>query len=162
MLFRSLLGLNGFQVPRKGTLGDDLVFSSVKLVGFLEEVAGLKPGDKLRNGLDIPPWIWERRSYRVACLRGLMDTDGSSFVHRYQVNGKWYRYPKLAFCSMSDRLLESVFRLFLELGFHPRLAAGSHQVFIDRRDEFRRFHQVVGTRHQRRKVIANKFVRRGV
>lgn len=147
-VIKRLFGLGSFQVPKKGTLGCDLVVSSVKLVRFLEKVAGLRPGDKLRNGLDIPPWIWERRSYQVSCLRGLMDTDGGPFIHRYQVNGKWYVYPKLAFCSMSEQLRQSVFRLFAGLGFHPR-SAKNHQVFIDRVHDAKRFYQLVGSRHKR-------------
>ena len=155
---KRLFGLGSFQMERKGTLGSDIVISSVRLVQFLEKVAGLRPGHKLRNGLDLPPWIWERRSYQIACLRGLMDTDGGPFVHRYQVNGKWYAYPKLAFCSLSDQLLESVCRLFAELGFHPRLAR-NHQVFIDRTADVKRFYRIIGSRHQRHhRLVRNVIV----
>lgn len=152
---RRLFGLSGFLSLRKRNKGGDLVISSVMLVRYLEEIAGLRPGNKLRNGLDLPKWVWERRSYQVACLRGLMDTDGGPFIHRYQVNDKWYAYLKLAFCSLSDQLLQSVSRLFSGLGFHPRLAR-NHQVFIDRVDEARRFYRVVGSRHRRHlKLVRN-------
>ncbi len=145
---RRLFRLNGFLSLNKENLGGDLVISSVMLVRHLEKIAGLRPGNKLQNGLDIPKWIWERRSYQMACLRGLMDTDGGPFIHRYQVSGKWYAYPKLAFCSMSEQLRHSVFQLFSALGFHPRHAR-NFQVFIDRADESRRFYRTVGSRHQR-------------
>ena len=52
-----------------------LIFSSVKLVELLERL-GLRRGNKIRHRADIPSWIWEREEYRIACLRGLMDTDG--------------------------------------------------------------------------------------
>lgn len=126
---KRLFGLESFQSLRKDNLGGDVVVSSVKLVKWLEKVAGLRPGNKLRNGLNMPAWIWERRSYQIACLRGLMDTDGSFYLHRYKVNGKWYAYPKLCFCSMSDPLRQSVMRLFKDLGFSPRTTATSPQVF---------------------------------
>ncbi len=150
---KRLFGLECIQVFGKETLGVDLVISSINLVRFLSKAAGLRPGNKLRNGLDIPEWIWERRSYQVACLRGLMDTDGSPFIHRYQVGGKWYAYPKLAFCSRSEDLLKSVFQLFSGLGFHPRLARSSSQVFIDRSDEAKRYYQTVGSRHRRHSIL---------
>ncbi len=145
---KSLFGLNSSLLLRKNNLGGDIVISSVKLVRFLEKIAGLRPGNKLRNGLDLPAWIWTRRSYQIACLRGLMDTDGGPFIHRYQVNGKWYAYPKICFCSMSEALRSSVCRLFLDLGFHARLAK-SNLIFIDRVDEVKRFYKIVGSRHKR-------------
>lgn len=157
---KHLFGLDGFLSLHKKDKGVDLVISSVMLVRYLEQVAGLRPGNKLRNGLDVPDWIWRRRSYQTACLRGLMDTDGSPFIHRYEVNGAWYAYPKLAFCSLSNPLLQSVSRLFSNLGFHPRLAR-SQQVFIDRVDEVKRFYRVVGSRHGRHlELIRNQPVGR--
>lgn len=157
-VIRRLFGLESFQMERRGTHGSDLVISSVKLVQFLGKVANLTPGNKLHHGLDVPSWIWERRSYQAACLRGLMDTDGGPFVHRYQVNGKWYAYPKLAFCSLSDPLLQSVLRLFSEFGLHSRLAR-NHQVFIDRTADVKRFYRVIGSRHQRhRELVDNALV----
>ena len=150
LVISRLFGLNSAISFEKKSLGGTILISSVNLVRFLGKATGLKPGNKLRNGLDVPAWIWHKQSYQIACLRGLIDTDGSAFIHRYRVNGKEYRYPKLAFCSASDRLRESVFRLFLRLGFHPRLATRSRQVFIDRQEEFKRFYRIVGTRHIRR------------
>lgn len=151
-----LFGLKSFILLEKKNLGGAVIISSVKLVEFLKENAGLRPGNKLHNGLDVPPWIWECRSYQIACLRGLMDTDGGPFVHRYQVNGKWYAYLKLGFCSLSDPLLKSVSRFFAEIGIHPRLAR-NHQVFIDRVDEAQRYYQMVGSRHQRHLELGRNY-----
>ncbi len=151
-----LFGLNSSLALKKDNFGGDVVISSVKLVRRLPEIAGLRPGNKLRNGLDVPGWIWERRSYQIGCLRGLMDTDGGPYVHRYQVAGKWYEYPKLCFCSMSEALRNSVCRLFLNLGFHPRLAK-SDRIFIDRMEEAKRFYRVVGSRHKRHRDLIEKF-----
>jgi len=154
---KRLFGLDSSLALRKNNFGGDAVISSVKLVRYLPEISGLQPGNKLRNGLDVPGWIWERRSYQVSCLRGLMDTDGGPFVHRYQVGGKVYSYPKLCFSSMSEVLRRSVCRLFLELGFHPRLAK-TGVIFIDRTEEVKRFYQVVSSRHQRHRDLIEKFV----
>lgn len=151
---KRLFGLEGFLSLRKNNFGGDIVVSSVKLVRCLPEIAGLRPGNKLRNGLDVPDWIWERRSYQIGCLRGLMDTDGGPFIHRYQVAGKWYAYPKLCFYSASELLRRSVCRLFSNLGFHPRLA-GSDLIFVDRVDQVRNFYRVIGSRHERHINLVN-------
>lgn len=134
-----------------------MVVSSKALVDYLGRIAGLRPGNKLRNGLDIPKWIWNRRSYQVACLRGLMDTDGDLFIHRYKVNGKEYAYPKMSFYSYSPQLLQSVHQILSGLGFHVRRTKG-HRVWIDRLHEVQRFFQVIGTRHQRRRDLLEDFI----
>ena len=40
---------------------------------------GLKHGNKLENNVYIPDWIFDDDRYVIACLRGLIDTDGSVF-----------------------------------------------------------------------------------
>jgi hypothetical protein len=72
--------------------------------------------------MDIPDWIKNNEQYSIACVRGLVDTDGCVFIHRYKVNGKIYVYKKLAFTSYSDPLLCSVFAILKKNGLNPRLA----------------------------------------
>jgi intein/homing endonuclease len=38
---------------------------------------GLKSGNKKKNNVGIPLWIFEKEEYLKACIKGLMDTDGS-------------------------------------------------------------------------------------
>src|SRR3989344_6137035 len=40
---------------------------------------GLQPGNKLKNQVRIPEWIFNERKYIIACVRGLIDTDGCVF-----------------------------------------------------------------------------------
>ena len=40
---------------------------------------GLKHGNKLENNVGISDWIFDDDKYVMACLRGLIDTDGSVF-----------------------------------------------------------------------------------
>jgi len=153
---RRLFGLDSALSLRKDNLGGDVVVSSSQLVRYLAGITGLKPGNKLHGGLDVPEWIWGQRTYKISCLRGLMDTDGSLYLHRYQVNGRWYAYPKLCVASASSSLLSSIYRLFSELGFHPRMTSNK-LVFIDRTAESRRFYRVVGSRHKRNCDKIEKF-----
>jgi hypothetical protein len=95
--------------------------SRKELVAFLVSKLGLKIGNKIRQQVDIPRWIKENKSYSRACVRGLIDTDGSVFTHSYKVNGKVYSYKKLGFTSHSKPLRHSVFNVLKDNGIKSRL-----------------------------------------
>lgn len=66
------------------------------LVEFLTQ-NGLVLGNKVRQQATVPKWILENKEYRIACLRGLIDTDGCVYKNTYIVSGKMYTYKKLLF-----------------------------------------------------------------
>lgn len=98
--------------------GDDIVVSSRNLVEFLLR-KGMRIGSKVRNNADIPGWISEKSVYRIACLRGLIDTDGSFYLYRHRVNKKMYIHFSMCFTNHSRALLSSTYRLLISLGFSP-------------------------------------------
>ncbi|MDP2831219.1 MAG: hypothetical protein Q8O02_03120, partial [Candidatus Omnitrophota bacterium] len=100
---------------RKDSLGADIVISSASVIDFLLK-QGLKAGNKVKNQVDIPAWIKSDMEFQKACLRGLVDTDGSLYCHKYKVNNKWYKYLKLDFTSCSEPLLRSAYAIFSNLG----------------------------------------------
>ena len=55
-----------------------VIVDSRKIVDFFEE-NGFKAGNKIANQSTIPEWIKENQKFLVACLRGLLDTDGSFY-----------------------------------------------------------------------------------
>ncbi|MDO8564653.1 MAG: hypothetical protein Q7R88_01520, partial [bacterium] len=89
-LCKKLFGI--LPVLRKRKERNALVVSlaSTSIVDFLV-AQGLSRGNKLKNGLKIPEWILKEKSYRIACVRGLIDTDGCMFVHIHRVKGKVYK-----------------------------------------------------------------------
>lgn len=109
---------------RKNALAVDLSISRTELVSLCVNRLGLKRGSKVKQQVDIPKWIKQNRPYSIACVRGLVDTDGCVFTHSYKVNDKRYKYKKLAFTSYSKPLRQSVFKILEDNGLHPRLAAG--------------------------------------
>jgi len=136
-----------FNVPvgichRKNNSTIGLIISRVGLVRFFQKKIGLKAGDKIKQQIDIPPWIKRNKRYSVACLRGLVDTDGCIFNHRYKVNGKLYQYKKIAFTSHSKPLRRSVFNILKDNGFWPRLAP-RNDVRLDRVGDVERYFKVV-------------------
>jgi hypothetical protein len=122
--------------------------SSVALVEHLETL-GLKRGDKVRQQVDVPSWVWQRRDFQMACLRGLMDTDGCVYRHAYRVNGKLYGYTKLAFTNYSRPLLDSTKRLFEALGFFPTLHKDGRRLYLHDTQAVQRYFASVGTNNPR-------------
>jgi len=127
---------------RKDSLGADIVISSASVIDFLLK-QGLKAGNKVKNQIDIPAWIRGDMEFQKACLRGLIDTDGSLYCHRYKANNKWYEYLKLDFTSCSKPLLSSVYAIFSALGIKASLE-GVH-ITVSAKAEVNRYLATVGS-----------------
>lgn len=97
---------------------DNIVVSSRNLIEFLLK-KNLGIGNKIRNRADIPAWIKDEKDYKIACVRGLMDTDGSFYSYRHKVNGKTYDSFAICFTNHSTPLLNSVYDILEELQFKP-------------------------------------------
>ncbi len=100
-----------------------ITVSRSQLIQHLHEL-GLPIGNKVKQNFDIPEWIKKNEKYMIACIRGLVDTDGSVFTHQYRVNGKKYGYKKLSFCSVSPPLRNTVQTFLRNHGFHVRVSRG--------------------------------------
>ena len=125
----------------------NLAISRTDLVEYCNRI-GLPIGDKIKQGLDVPAWIKENKAYSRACLRGLVDTDGSVFDHRYRVNGKQYVYKKLDFCTLSRPLLESAYKIFLANGMKPYIAQGK-KLRLESKHDIKRYFKVIGSSNQK-------------
>jgi len=120
------------------------VVSRKELVEFLTKKIGLKIGNKISQQIDIPLWIKNNKNYSIACLRGLIDTDGCVFTHRYKVNNKIYSYKKLSFTSLSKPLLLSAHKILKDIRLSPRLA-GKKDVRLDSIKDMKRYFQLIGS-----------------
>lgn len=157
-LLQRLFGVAATITYRPGTRGGSVTVSSRAVVEYLQ-VQGLRNGSKVFHQVDVPKWIWGKPGYRRACLRGLMDTDGSIYGYTHQVYGRMYRHAALCFANRSLPLLRSVERLLLEEDFRPRTK--QYQVYLHRQKEIQRYFRRVGssnpkhlTRYQR--IIATQ------
>jgi len=146
-----------FSVPvaryyRKDSLEMNLVVSRVELVKFCNKKLGLKIGNKLEQGLDIPRWIKNNIEYQKFCLRGLIDTDGCLFYERHKIKNKVYSYRRLNFTSYSSDLRSSVFSIFKKLNMSPKIR-NNRSVQIENKDEISQYFGIIGThnpKHERR------------
>ena len=145
-LFKKLFSIECSIHKRKNSNGADVVVNSSNLVDFLVK-QGLVTGNKTRNQVDIPSWIKGKVEYQIACLRGLIDTDGGLYTHKYRSNGKYYRYAKLCFTNHSGPLLNSVLTILTGLNFKAYL--DDHHVSIYAAAEVKRYFRKIGSHNSK-------------
>jgi len=73
---------------------------------------GLIPGNKVKNQIDVPTWIFNNKYFIIRCLRGLIDTDGT-----IQIN-KLIKIFRITFCNASKPLVDSFKKMCNILGIH--------------------------------------------
>ncbi|OIO49096.1 MAG: hypothetical protein AUJ34_01795 [Parcubacteria group bacterium CG1_02_41_12] len=143
-LIKNLFGLNPSIYFRAKKSINTIVVSRTDLVEFLTKNIGLKIGNKIKQQVGIPKWIKQKRQYQIACLRGLIDTDGSIFKHQYKVNKKQYQYKKMDFTSRSFPLLNSVSDILKKLDIKHR-KSGAYSIRIESIKAVNRYFDIVGT-----------------
>ena len=131
--------------PRKRDNSTNYVISRVELVQHCINKIGLKQGNKIKQQIDIPDWIKQNKQYSIACVRGLVDTDGSVFTHRYKINGKLYSYKKMGFTSRSKKLVNSVFKILDSIDLCPRITKNYEDVRIDSIESMKNYFKLIGT-----------------
>lgn len=144
-LIEKLFGVKPSVYREEKNSVDNVVVSRVKLIKFCTEKLGLKVGNKVKQQVDIPQWIKINKKFQIACVRGLIDTDGSVFTHRYRVNDKLYNYKKLAFTSRSRPLVISVYDTLRSVGLNPRLAQQGRDVRLDSIEDMKKYFNIINS-----------------
>lgn len=155
-LIRSLFRIRPGIYFRKNESVINIVISRKRAVVFCESI-GLKIGNKLKQGLDIPEWIKQKKSFKISCIRGLMDTDGCVFNECHLIKGKKYCYPRLSFTSYSEQLCSSVLKVLEELGFSPRIR-NSRNVQLESRKDILGYLGLIGTNNQYHRRRSDSFL----
>ena len=145
-----LFGVLSRRVIKEGTGEGCLIISSKRLVSSLLRF-GMSRGDKVTVQAAVPIWILRRVDYRRACLRGLMDTDGSIYKYAHVVSGRQYIHTALCFTNRSLPLLHFVRDILVEEGYHP--VSAQFQVYLHQQSEVQRYMGEIGTHNP-------KFLRR--
>lgn len=107
---KKLFGHRFSVYKRKTCRAIDLSLYGVGLTEILGRL-GIKKGNKIKNQVDFPEWIWDRDGFQEKCVRGLMDTDGCVFLHYHTTKGIKYRNIGICFTSLSKPLLLSVSKI---------------------------------------------------
>jgi len=152
-LMENLFGVKPSVYDRESVTS--IVVSRVQLVDFCESI-GLKIGNKVKQNFDIPEWIKTNKSFQIACMRGLMDTDGCIFQEVHKINGKNYCYARLAFTSYSDALRSSVVKTFEQFGFSPKLRS-KRNVQLEKNKDIEQYFELIGTNNPKHRQRFTKF-----
>ena len=95
--------------------------------GQISERLSMLCGNKIRNNVGIPSWIFSDKKYILKCLKGLFETDGC--FHEDKKN-----YTRcMEFKNYCKRLRKDTYNILLGLGFNPQI--GSNYVRLARKDE---------------------------
>ncbi|OGG27777.1 hypothetical protein A3A59_06280 [Candidatus Gottesmanbacteria bacterium RIFCSPLOWO2_01_FULL_42_10] len=124
--------------------------SGIKSIQYFQKI-GLLIGNKVKQQVDVPEWIKFNPLFCIACLRGLVDTDGGIFKHSYTVNSKRYSYIKLCFVNRSIPLLNFAYKTLTDSGFHPKqiMQVANKRVWLYNQSEVKDYLKIVGTRNHR-------------
>jgi predicted DNA-binding antitoxin AbrB/MazE fold protein len=135
---------------KKNCNANVIYYNGVDLIKFLEKI-GLKIGNKVKLQVDVPKWIKQNSNYSIACLRGLMDTDGCISIHKYKVNRKEYFYKNLIFTNCSIPLAEFVYKRLIKVGLHPKMVKvlEKRRVWLYNTNEAKEYLYLVGSSNQR-------------
>jgi intein/homing endonuclease len=111
---------------------------------------GLKAGNKKKNNVQIPSWIFENNNYLRACLRGLFDTDGTVFPKSSNHN-----VPQLELTSNIEGIQRTFRQGLLQLGYKPSQWSGtdSPKCGLYAKNQVERFAREIGfhnPKHEKR------------
>ena len=74
--------------------------------------SGLIPGNKIKNNLSIPSWVFTDKPTLFRCVRGLFDTDGSVYC-------KYNHYAQIQFKLACLPMIRSLHNAVVDIGFNP-------------------------------------------
>lgn len=158
-LIKKLFGTKSNIYSRKNMDALDVVVPRKRLVDFCQTI-GLVKGSKIIHRAIIPAWIMRDKNLLAACVRGLIDTDGSIFEHKYLSRGKMYQYKKISFASGSPYLLRSMEQALKNLGFNVRITRNRKEMVMASQRDVKKYIDEIGTHNplrlkQTRKVVPN-------
>ena len=129
-----------------------LVFSSKALVEYFAKM-GLQAGDKIKNQVTIPLWVWKKDYTLRTCLRGLIDTDGSIFRMSQRDSG----LLRISFTNYNKRLLNDAHHAFRKLGFSPTKIIQNKRFFISRQGNIAKYLKEIGFSNNKHEIRFKKF-----
>ena len=111
-----------------------------KCVGKILVLTGIKEGNKVKNKVSIPKWVFGNGNFLKSALRGLFDTDGSVFR-------KYNNYAQISFKFAGYDLTNSVREALIKLGFTPTKIQLGHsskggtdwKFYLSRQEEIKKF-----------------------
>lgn len=151
-LCERLFGVTVHASTRENTIS--LTMSGVNMVEFLLK-NGLQRGNKIRNQVNIPTWITRVPLYSLACVRGLVDTDGCIYLDTHRIRGKVYKNICLSFTSYSLPMLTAVYDLLRSLGLRP--VQYKNNLKLRREHDIYRYYKLIGSHNKKHLMKMKEF-----
>lgn len=143
-LVLDLFGLSVSRYISPTSHSTNLVVFSRELCSFLNREYGFAYGDKLKNNTLIPGIILKAKSLSFACLRGLVDTDGS--VSRRGTNGEQF---SLSFFSGNKNLIRQVKRISDPYTLFTYVSKNEDEIGTNRAEKIISYFRLIGSSNLR-------------
>ena len=142
-LFETLFQTSSTLLAVKAHSTIDILISSKALVNLLMNF-GLPLGNKVKQEIDIPQWIKDNRSLAKSCLRGVFDTDGSVYIDPHNGTKRQYKSINIAFTNASLKLLNSIYTILINQGFHPTTTS-RRSIRLRRKSDIIKYFRIIGS-----------------
>lgn len=152
-LMKHVFGENPSVMERVKYNTIELIISGVGLVEVLEQL-GLRRGNKIVHQVYFPKWILDNPQYRIACVRGLFDTDGGLYFHKKSLK----KYLGWCFTSFSKPLLRNVMEVLISLKFNVK-KSGDHKLYMYSLEDISRYMSVVGSNNPKNSAKMEWYIR---
>ena len=144
VLFKDLFEVEPKFHKKKNSNTYYIIVHSKLIVDYFKEM-GLKPGNKIKNQSTILDWIWEEDKFLKACVRGLIDTDGSI----YEFKTHWPGIYQLTFENRNISLLKDLRKAFIELDYKISRICGNRtkdgtKIYLTRKDQIEKYLKEIG------------------
>lgn len=155
-IIKNLFSVNPKVFTRDNYIQIDTV--AIRVIEFLLK-NGLKRGSKIKNQVDVPLWIKNNFQYSIACMKGLVDTDGCIYFDKHTIKGVKYSSICLDFTNHSKPLLDFAKSLFQSLGYKANSSKWS--VRLRTRKDVENYFTEVGFSNLKHKNKVSKFFSNG-
>lgn len=145
MVFK-LFGLDSKIRIRKQYGSAEIVISSSNLVDHIRGLTKIK-ADRGKKLFELPAWLSKNKRYKVGFLRGLFDSEGCIYRHKYYSNAKAYSYVKIAVTNYCDEIL-SIFQNFLK-SLRINSVKYRNRVHIYSDTDAKRFFSLIGSNNSK-------------
>ena len=116
-LIKKLYNLDPINDKKRNSNTKILRYTRKNLVLYKMEL-GLPLGPK--DNIRIPEWIFKNKKFKIACIRGIFDTDGSVMLQKKYKKIPYY--PHLKITSKSKAMILQIQEIFDEFGIKSSLS----------------------------------------
>lgn len=148
-LVKKLFGVTPSIYKKRSSKAIDVSLSRKEASLFCQK-KGLPLGDKVRGKIRVPDFVKNKKTFQRRYLKGLFDTDGSLFLHRYKSKKKVYERPVVSITNVYKPFLIEIYDILKKDGFSVRITKNQKELRIESKKDILRFFSEIGSNNQRK------------